>query len=283
MRQNMKLMRPILSALVLSAALPGLMQGQSAAEIMRQALDAQVDRLAGVENVRIVQDIMGMETSVYMEKREMDGVPVLFPVSISVAGMTNPVPQDMAQSDWSNPFQDEWIERAKLEGEETLDGHRSYILAIDDFNGLELPGMPGGNQAGGITPKSMRFWMDRDDFLTRKVEMDMEGKGQDGSPQNIHMELFMEDYREVDGYIHPFVTRTLTRGMMQAADLDQAEIEAQLAQMRAQLDQIPEAQRAMVEGMLNAQIERLETMLNSEDGNMEMTITVKEIRVNAGG
>ena len=74
------------------------------------------------------------------------------------------------------------------------------------------------------------------------------------------MELFMEDYREVDGYMHPFVTRMLTRGMMQAADLDQAEIEAQLAQLRAQLDQIPEAQRAMVEGMLNAQIERLESM-----------------------
>ena len=68
------------------------MQGQSAAGIMRQALDAQIDRLAGVENVRIVQDIMGMETSVYMEKREMDGVPILFPVSVSVAGMTNPDP-----------------------------------------------------------------------------------------------------------------------------------------------------------------------------------------------
>jgi hypothetical protein len=39
----------------------------------------------------------------------------------------------------------------------------------------------------------------------------------------------------------------------------------------------------MVEGMLNAQIERLESMLGSEDGNMEMTITVKEIQVNAGG
>ena len=279
----MKLMRPLLSTFVLSVALPSLIQGQSAADIMRNALDAQIDRLAGVENVRIVQDIMGMETSVYMEKRELDGVPVLFPVSVSVAGMTNPIPQDMAQSDWSNPFQEAWIERAKLDGEETLDGHRTYILAIDDFTGLVLPGMPGADQGAEITPKSMRFWMDRDDYVTRKVEMDMESRGQDGTPQDVHMELFMEDYREVDGYVHPFVTRMLSRGMMEAADIDQAEIEAQLAQMRAQLDQIPEAQRAMVEGMLNAQIERLESMLGSEDGNMEMTITVKGIEVNAGG
>ncbi len=279
----MKLMHPVLSALVLSAVLPGLIQGQSAADIMRRGLDAQIDRLAGVENVRIVQDMMGMETSVYMEKREMDGVPILVPVSVSMAGMTNTIPQDMAQSDWSNPFQEEWIERAKLDGEETLDGHRTYILAIDDFTGLDLPVMPGADQGAEISPKSMRFWMDRDDYVTRKVEMDMVSQGEDGTPRDVHMELFMEDYREVDGYMHPFTTRMLSRGMMEAADLDPAEVEAQLAQVKAQLDQIPEAQRAMVEGMLNAQIERLESMLGSEDGNMEMTITVKEIQVNAGG
>ena len=283
MRRQMKSMRAVSSAVVLFAALPGLLQGQSAAEIMRQALDAQIDRLAGVENVRIVQDMMGMETSVYMEKREVDGVPILFPVSITVAGMTQTVPPDMAQSDWSNPVQEDWIERVKLEGEETLEGHRTYILVMDDFTDLELPGMPGAGQDGDFLPKSMRFWMDRDDFVARKVEMDMEVQGQDGSPRDIHTELFMEDYRDVDGYLHPFVTRALTRGMMEAADLDPAEVEAQLAQLRAQLDQIPEAQRAMVEGMLNAQIERLESMAGSQGGDMEMTITVREIRVNAGG
>jgi hypothetical protein len=44
---------------------------------------------------------------------------------------------------------------------------------------------------------------------------------------------------------------------------------------------MPEAQRAMLEGMLKPQIEQLEEMLGSE-GGMEMTITVKEIKVNAG-
>jgi hypothetical protein len=39
----------------------------------------------------------------------------------------------------------------------------------------------------------------------------------------------------------------------------------------------------MVEGMLNAQIERLESMASSQGGDMEMTITVKDIKVNAGG
>jgi len=70
-------------------------------------------------------------------------------------------------------------------------------------------------------------------------------------------------------------------GMMDAADLDEAEVRAQLDQMRAQLENIPQAQRAMVEGMLGAQIERLEKMLEG-DGSMEMTITVKDIKVNQG-
>jgi hypothetical protein len=44
---------------------------------------------------------------------------------------------------------------------------------------------------------------------------------------------------------------------------------------------MPEAQRAMMEGMLGAQIERLEGMLGG-DGSMEMTITVREVKVNQG-
>jgi len=95
------------------------------------------------------------------------------------------------------------------------------------------------------------------------------------------MEMSLEDYREAEGYLHPFVTRTVMEGMMEAADLDEAEIRAQLDQMRAQLENIPQAQRAMVEGMLGAQIERLEKMLEG-DGAMEMTITVKDIKVNQG-
>ena len=265
----------------LFSLLPIPLQAQDAAQIMRRALEVQAERLAGIENLTIIQEVMGMETSVYMEKREVDGTPVLFPVSVSVGGMTNQIPEDMAQGDWASPFQEAWVDRVRIIGEETLDGVQVQVLAIDDFSDLEIPGMPGGGQEGDFQPKMIKMWLDTDDFLTRKVEMSMSGRGPDGTVSDIHMELFMEDYREVEGYLHPFSTRTVTEGFMESADVDQAELRQQLDQMKAQLDNMPEAQRAMMEEILGAQIQQIESMLGG-DGGMEMTITVKEIRVNSG-
>ncbi len=68
---------------------------------------------------------------------------------------------------------------------------------------------------------------------------------------------------------------------MEAADIDREELQAQLTEIRAQMASMPESQRAMMEGMVSAQIEQLEGMLGGE-GAMEMTMTVKEIKVNAG-
>ena len=262
--------------------LPSLAGAQSGSEIMRQALDAQAERLSSIENITLTQEVMGMETTLYMEKRDVEGTPVLMPVSVSMGGTTNPIPQDVTQIDWTSPFQEAWIDRANLEGEEEIGGERAFVLAVDDFSGLELPGMPSGpGSPGDIEPRAVRMWLDADDFLVRKVTMDMDAQGPEGTPTPVHMEMIMEDYREVEGYLHPFVTRTVTQGLMGATDLDPEEVRAQLAELRSQLENVPEAQRAMVEGMLGAQIERLEGMLD-EKGGMEMTITVKNLQVNQG-
>lgn len=281
MRSEMKTLR---SALLFLAVLfsPAMGMAQSGPDLMQAALDAQSDRLSGIQNVTIVQEVMGMETSVRMEKTEMDGAAVLMPVSVSVGGMTNPIPQDMAQGDWASPFQAAWVDRAKVVGQETVDGHGTHILLIDDFSGLEMPGMPGGGAGPGeMAPQAIRVWLDADDLVTRKVVMDMRATKDDGSTHDVHMELFMEDYRNVDGYLHPFVTRTVSEGLMDSMDVDQAELRAQVAAMKAQLESMPEAQRNMLEGVLGAQIEQMEGMLSGGEG-MEMTITVKEIRVNSG-
>jgi len=263
-------------------ALPAGLQAQSAAEIMQRAVEAQAERLSGIENITLVQEVMGMETSMYMEKRDMGGTSVLYPVSVTMGGMTQPVPQDMSQADWASPFQEAWVERARLVGEEELDGRQVQVLVIDDFSGLEMPSVPSSSQQGAdLRPVSIRFWMDTDQYLTRKVFTELEGTDPEGNPTSVQMEMFLEDYRDVDGYVHPFVTRTVMQGMMEAADLDRDEVRAQLEEMRAQLESMPQAQRAMVEGMMGAQIERLEGMLEGE-GGMEMTITVKEIKVNSG-
>jgi hypothetical protein len=272
-----------LSILVLAVlAVPSLLSAQSGPELMRNALSAQADRLAGIENVTIVQEVMGMETSVRMEKTDLNGTPVLMPTSVTVMGMTQPIPADQAQTDWTNPFQEAWVEKAMVLGQETLDGHRVHHLAIEDFSDLDIPSMPGSDQGQGeMMPTSVQFWLDADDFVTRKVVMDMTITRDDGTSNDVHMELFMEDYRDVEGYLHPFVTRAVTQGLMEGMDMDQDEVRAQLDELKAQMESMPEAQRNMLAGMLEGQIKQLESMLGGDEG-MEFVITVKELTVNSG-
>ncbi|NNM05468.1 MAG: hypothetical protein HKO65_10225 [Gemmatimonadetes bacterium] len=276
---------PRWTALVLAglAVLPQAAGAQDAADLMKRAMAAQTERLSGVENVTIVQEMMGMEMSMFMEKRDAEGTPILVPVSVTMAGMTNAVPQDMAGADWSNPFQEEWVEHTRFVGREELDGETVLVFTIDDFSAIDLPQMPGaGEGSEDFNPKSFRYSMTEDDFLLREVQMEGEAKQDDGTLAPVNMNMFLEDYREVDGYIHPFVTRVITEGALEAANVDQEELQQQLDQLQAQLDQMPEAQRAMMEQMMGPQIEQLKKMLGG-DGAMEMTITVKELKVNAGG
>lgn len=267
-------------AVLALAAVPA--KAQSGSDIMNRAMAAQTERLAGVENITITQTTMGMAMVVYMEKREMGGTPTLVPVSMSMGGTVTPVPQEMAEGDWSNPFQEAWAGRTRLEGEEDLDGRTVKVLVIDDFSGLELPGLPGSAGSGSdFEAKHMRFWMDEDELVMRKMEMEAETRQEDGSMAPIQMAMFLDDYREVDGYLHPFVTRVITKGVMEAANVDQAEVQAQLAELRKQLEDMPAAQRAMMEGMLSSQIEMLEEMMGGDEG-MEVTMTVTELKVNAG-
>jgi CBS domain-containing protein len=263
------------------AMLPAAAHGQSAGEIMRRAMDAQAARLAAVNDVTITQEVMGMDVGMYMEKRIIDGTPVLVPVSMIMGGRVTAVPQDETAVDWSNPFQQTWVERARLEGTDQVDGHRVRVLVMDDFTGLDMPGMPGEMGSADFRLRSMRLSLD-DDHLIRKVEMDAQSVREDGSATPVEITMFMQDYREVDGYLHPFQTRTITKGVLGAVDVDQEELRAQLEEMKKQLASMPEAQRAMMERMMGPQMESLQAMLSSDEGEMEMSITVTDLKVNAG-
>jgi hypothetical protein len=270
----------VATAMVFLTSVPAVAHAQSAAELMSRAMEAQTARLAAVDNVTITQDVMGMSVGLYMEKRVIDGTPVLVPVSTFMNGRVTSVPQDQIAADWSNPFHQTWGERARIAGTDQVDGRRVQVVVVDDFTGLELPSMPGEVGADDVRFRTVHFSMD-DDFLIRKVEMDAEVVKNDGTASPVHMTMFLEDYREVSGYFHPFRTRTVSRGILGAVDVDQAELRKQLDEMKKQLESMPEAQRAMMEGMMGPQIERLQSML-LEDGDMEMTVTVTDLKVNAG-
>jgi hypothetical protein len=268
-------------ALTLLATLPAGAHGQTAAQLMSRAMDAQAARLAQVNDLTITQDVMGMSVGMYMEKRVMDGTPVLVPVSMVMGGTVTAVPQDEVAADWSNPFQRTWAERARLAGTDQVDGRRVQVLVMEDFSGLDLPNLPGDAGDMDFRPRSLRFALD-EELLVRKVEIEAQVMQEDGSASPVHMTMFMEDYREVSGYLHPFRTRMISKGLLGAVDVDQEQLRSQLEEMRKQLASMPEAQRAMVESMMGPQMERLESMLSSGDGDIEMTITVTDLKVNAG-
>ena len=77
--------------------------------------------------------------------------------------------------------------------------------------------------------------------------------------------------------LHPFLMDVTVEGFGEAMD---PEMQEQLAEMKRELEQMPEAQRKMVEQMMRAQIENLEQM--GDEGGMKIQIKVKELRVNSG-
>ena len=87
----------------------------------------------------------------------------------------------------------------------------------------------------------------------------------------------MEDYREVDGLLLPYRTVIRLDGIEAMID---PEMQAQMEEMRKQLESMPEAQREMMERMMAGQMENLENMMNGEGMTIEVTVT--EVRVNAG-
>ena len=105
----------------------------------------------------------------------------------------------------------------------------------------------------------------------------------DGEKAPVKLDAYFEDYREIDGMLHPFVMRMNMSGLEGVSGMseeDIAEARKNLDEMKKQLAEMPESQRAMVEKMMASQMENMEKMLNQ--GSMEVTINVKELRVNQG-
>ena len=63
----------LVSLLTLSAVLAPVAPAQNAQEIIQTAIDRYEQRMSGVENYTIVQDVMGFESTSYYEKHTVDG------------------------------------------------------------------------------------------------------------------------------------------------------------------------------------------------------------------
>jgi hypothetical protein len=256
------------------------LEGQTAEQILAQAMALHEQRLAGVQNVTIRQDVMGFSTTTYMVKEMVDGRPVLRPQVVDAAGAAMDPTEDLAEF-WSDlgMLYDEMAHRWTLEGESSVGDRATWRLTLTDFEGLDWVDTPPG-QDDPFEPRRMVIELDVNELVP--LAMVMEGAVVDaGEARPVTMSMRFEDYRTVDGFVHPF--RVVTEMDLAQAGLSPEEVaEARegMEELRRQLEQVPEAQRAMMEQMMGEQLERLEQMVAGEAIEVELVVT--DLQVNAG-
>lgn len=266
-----KAFRVALLSAVLALTLAPAAAGQSAGEVIETAMARFEDRVAGIENYTVVMDVMGFEVTNYFEKEMVDGRPTFVLRDHSGAGQ-------QSAGLFYNGFM-EVVDRANLQGRESVNGYDCFVVTVDDFSGVDFdPETPDDEE--DFRPKHGTFYLDAGDYLIRKLEMDGELLGERGW-QDIAMEIDFKDYREVDGMIHPFVSEMNVAGMQNAySEEEMQQAREELEEMKRRMAEMPEAQRAAVEQMMGPRMKEMERMLNS--GTMQITTQVKELKVNTG-
>ncbi len=164
--------------------------------------------------------------------------------------------------------------QVKYAGTEKIDGHKTHILDIKDLN--EMMGAEGMQKVSG------RFWVDAKDWVIRKMEMDMEIEDEKGEKRPVKATIKMEDFREVNGMLIPYRT-VVTMPMPEATEMspeEEQEMRKNLAEMQKQLEEMPPAERQMLERMMKPQIEMMQKMLAG--GVIEIVTEVKDVKVNTG-
>ncbi|HLV27215.1 MAG TPA: hypothetical protein VKZ41_12980 [Gemmatimonadales bacterium] len=244
-------------------------------DVLAKALAAHMKRMEGIDNYTVVQTTMGVESTTYFEKEVVNGKPHFRPRTIIAAGQRIENDDD-ADEDMYEALA-AYSERATLRGMETVDGKRTYAVVVEDFSGL--PGM-GDDDIGDVEFDRATLFIDADSYVLRRMEM--EGtRREDGEEQPVRMTGRFEDYRQVRGMLHPFRTVITLQGEGAGlSELELAEARRDLAELKAQMESMPAAQRRMMESALRPRMEQFEAMLGGE--GVDIQIDVKEVRVNQG-
>ncbi len=247
-------------------ALPSAATAQTAEEILMTSLEEYEQRMEGIENYTTVQETMGFETELTFVRTEVEGRMVFVPKG-----------QEGDGGGMSNFYRiyPEIAERAELEGKESVDGEQCHVVAINDLSGLDLNQDMG---QGAFVPKSGLLYVDTDDHLIRKMQMEGEIT-RDGQTSPMTAVTVLSDYRDVEGLLHPYLLNITATGLAAGmSEEDAANARKSLEEMEENLEGMDPTQRAMVERMMGGQMENLRKML--ESGQFEITVITKEVRVN---
>ncbi len=259
--------------------LPGTTLAQSAVDpearrLLQAALEARNRRVAEVDNYTLIQEVNGSETSLYFEKRMVDGVAVF------VVGNG---PGETAPRDEAKLF-GQLGAHARLAGQDEVDGAMCHRLETSNLENLDL--MPRGSGAEKYSLKTLTLWLDPEAQVVRRMMMEGEAQA-NGQTIPITIEVQLQDYRSVGTMYEPFRTVMKISGLNEAVgggDPKQAEemkrAQAEMARLREQMASMPPEQRKMMEAQLAPMLKRMEGMMGPE--GMQFVTTVKSIVVNRG-
>lgn len=281
-----------LAAAACLALWTGPARGQSAGEVLRTAMERYGQRMEGIENYTVVLATNGSETTLYFERVASESGPPRFravtqgydleTASAGAMGEAMAGGGGEAALGAADPYAmfDELAPRAELRGTEDVDGREAYVIAVDDLSEVDFGAVTGSRDgAESFRPGSMTLWIDTDRFVALRSSitgtLEMEGRSAE-----ITLDARMDDYREVEGMLHPFRTDVSMDGLGGAMSAEQREqIRRAREQMESQLEGMSEEQRAMVEGMMEERMPDTEALAG---GTTTMAMEVRELRVNEG-
>jgi len=165
---------------------------------------------------------------------------------------------------------------ATYEGTETIDGYRCHVLYIDDLSALSPPQLPA--TAPPDAPGSMRMYIDAERSVPLRMDMNVTTT-QGGNAQPLQPRVVFSDYRTTDGLTLPWVMEmTMEHATASISPEEREQARQSLEELEARMKELPEAQRRMMEGMMEGQMTQLRSML--DDGSIRFTVEVQHVEVN---
>ena len=251
---------------LLCSAVPA--RAQTAASVVEEMIGQMERRMANVQDFTI-------ETEQYTTYYQKTDDEVGYRTRTVWKGNTPMAMADIEPTDYqANAAQlRKLAAAATYEGAETLDGQDVHVLYVDDVTALT-------DETEDEVPGSMTFYVDAERYvplrMTYQVEME-----RDGTTQQLNPVISFEDYREVEGLLLPYKTSMVIENIDTGMSPEEREeAEQSLAEMEKQLEEMPAAQRRMMEGMMKQQLERLREVLAG--GSMTMVMEVEDVQVNTG-
>lgn len=271
--------RGFVFSLLIPAAAASPLHGQSVQSVLDHMASAYEHRVSDVRDYTIVQENQGDTTVVYRVKEMVDGHPVFRTKSLTVDGQPRPNEEDSSTVDDVYGMIGELRTAAQYAGTDTVDGHQAHVLTTTDPNAMGLDPRQ-VDEKHRFTPKSAKMFVDAERWVPLRYEWEGTWQAEGGQPSDVSMRVDMSDYREVEGLLEPFHLAITVSGAMNAMGAD-PEMQEKIAEMRKEIAELPEAQRAMAEQMMKARMGQMEQMAAGDD-TVSSEIVVTSVRVNAG-